>query len=448
MGTLGQGKREELIGKICAALHDTKSYELPDLCVSIGLAEGDSSEAHSSKRLYVRSRVQHLTNDQLIKVAEVVDDRVANFELSEFIRKMKESEVGPGLSDLTRRALVNELERVELFGELHLVTELSKLWPISRMAGPYLGKTLEESIYQHCIRNPEDWGNSYLLDQLDIIGCSRALFFMFLEAVVSPNARRGEEQKKLIEQMNHHLQLDGYQLQMTGSISGYPVYKVLSMSGGVSGAPKNLIFAAIGAKPEIVLSDAINNDISIVKHAENCLIYDRPIGSEGLSKADMIEWWKCREGLADEKEARRFLYERLSASLDSDGEKNLFNTYYGAFKSVGGRLPALIPQVYLHYDPYTIRQLGGVGRLIRQRMDFLMLFSSSVRVVIEVDGSQHFAEGGKPSLKKYAEMVSADRDLRLAGYEIYRFGSNELVGSHATTRITSFFEKLLKKHAG
>src|SRR5690606_24500522 len=49
--------------------------------------------------------------------------------------------------------------------------------------------------------------------------------------------------------------------------------------------------------------------------------------------------------------------------------------YYRAFKDLGDTLPALIPQVYLHYDPYTLAQLGGVGRLPRQRMDFLLLFS-------------------------------------------------------------------------
>jgi len=41
---------------------------------------------------------------------------------------------------------------------------------------------------------------------------------------------------------------------------------------------------------------------------------------------------------------------------------------------------------------------------------------------------------------------AADRDLRLAGYEIYRFGANELVGNGATDVIARFFERLLKLH--
>lgn len=55
-------------------------------------------------------------------------------------------------------------------------------------------------------------------------------------------------------------------------------------------------------------------------------------------------------------------------------------------------------------------------------MDFLLLFGDAGRVVVEVDGSQHFAEDGKPSLARYADMVAADRDLRLARYEVYRLG--------------------------
>lgn len=74
------------------------------------------------------------------------------------------------------------------------------------------------------------------------------------------------------------------------------------------------------------------------------------------------------------------------------------------------------------------------------------MFSSAIRVVIEVDGKQHFADENGPSLAKYAEMVEADRDLRLAGYEIYRFGANELCGQLAATKIENFFQRLIKKH--
>ncbi|WFU18550.1 hypothetical protein [Bradyrhizobium sp. CB3481] len=46
----------------------------------------------------------------------------------------------------------------------------------------------------------------------------------------------------------------------------------------------------------------------------------------------------------------------------------------------------------------------------------------------------------------YSEMVSADRDRRLAGYEIYRFGANEPVGPGAAALIEHFFDRLWTLH--
>lgn len=79
-------------------------------------------------------------------------------------------------------------------------------------------------------------------------------------------------------------------------------------------------------------------------------------------------------------------------------------------------------------------------------MDFLLLLPNAHRVVIEVDGSQHFSQDGKPSLALYAAMVSADRELRLTGYEVYRFGANELVGPQAVSTIEWFFSRLWARH--
>jgi hypothetical protein len=62
--------------------------------------------------------------------------------------------------------------------------------------------------------------------------------------------------------------------------------------GGVAGTPKNLIFAATGPKPELVFTDAIDNNIAITKHAKHCLVYDRPIIGAGLTYADLVAWWR------------------------------------------------------------------------------------------------------------------------------------------------------------
>ena len=111
-------------------------------------------------------------------------------------------------------------------------------------------------------------------------------------------------------------------------------------------------------------------------------------------------------------------------------------------------LPALIPQVYLHDDPYTRRERGAPGPLPRQRMDFLLLLPDRKRVVIEADGRQHYADDdGKASPGRYAEMVREDRALRLAGYEVYRFGVKELAdGKAGQDLVRQFFDSLLERH--
>ena len=50
--------------------------------------------------------------------------------------------------------------------------------------------------------------------------------------------------------------------------------------------------------------------------------------------------------------------------------------------------------------------------------------------------SQHYSDNGVASPERYAAMVSEDRALRLARYEVYRFGGHELAaGGLATTNI-------------
>lgn len=218
---------------------------------------------------------------------------------------------------------------------------------------------------------------------------------------------------------------------------------------GVEGELKNLIFAANGPKPRIVLRDAINNVIEIVEHADACLVYDRPL-TAGLSWGELVAWWSETSPAAGDDPART-LYARLRASVGSPVELVLFSAYGSFYGRAGGEhLPVLVPQVYLHYDPYTVRELAGRNgqALARQRMDFLILFADRNRAVIEVDGKQHYAEGDYASPARYAEMVAEDRRLRLAGYEVYRFGGTELQPDdlEAEDRVRRFFVELFDRH--
>jgi very-short-patch-repair endonuclease len=222
---------------------------------------------------------------------------------------------------------------------------------------------------------------------------------------------------------------------------------------GVGREVRNLIFAADGLKPEIVLSDSVSNDITIVKNEEFCLVYDRPIHTHGLLWKELVGWWHqltCPDESIDFFEMEKQLYLRLKKSLSSPPEKLLWRTYFKFFHDeLAESLPALIPQIYLHYDPYTIRQLEGERRLVRQRMDFLLFLSDRIRVVIEVDGKQHYSNDDKAEPRLYSEMVAEDRKLKLKGYEVYRFGGYELshtISEESEEVVKDFFCQLFRKY--
>jgi very-short-patch-repair endonuclease len=93
-------------------------------------------------------------------------------------------------------------------------------------------------------------------------------------------------------------------------------------------------------------------------------------------------------------------------------------------------------------------------------MDFLLLLASGVRVVLEIDGQHHYRDSeadGKfrANSSKYAAMTAEDRRLRLAGYEVYRFGAGELqlqpgnqeeLTAEALDMIVKFFKALFRRH--
>ena len=245
----------------------------------------------------------------------------------------------------------------------------------------------------------------------------------------------------VVANLNEYLQYDGNKLIKDNL--GYKIHR-LSEGRFASTKAKNLIFASIGPKPEIVLTDAVNNDIEIVKNAEYCLVYDDNIGPAGLLWTQLVEWWAEKNALPSPTlKSERLLYKRLQQSLQSPPENLLFRIYFEQFRErLGENFPALVPQVYLHYDPKTLKELQNKKRLKRQRMDFLILLPNHERIVIEIDGKHHYANGNIADPERYAEMVSADRDLRLAGYEIYRFGGYELTKEDATDLLTEFFERV------
>src|SRR5262249_9216742 len=306
--------------------------------------------------------------------------------------------------------------------------------------------SLGEHIDQKAAGSHAAWGATDIFERIGAFRCSTRRFTQLLDGTFDPLLRDADAQLAFVQMLQPLLKIDHYEIVETGQISGRKTYAVRAIQRGVEGRPKNLIFASNGPKPLLGFRDAIDNDVMVLAHGESCLIYDRPIG-DGLRWTELVAWWAEREAIADLGDARKHLGTRLQQSLNEGPERELFNTYFKAFaRRLGDALPALIPQVYLHYDPEVMRHVVSRDVILRQRMDFLLLLPGHQRIVLEIDGKQHYAEGELASPRLYAEMVSADRDLRLRGYEVYRFGGHELTRDRTAEVVTGFFESLFIAH--
>ena len=120
-----------------------------------------------------------------------------------------------------------------------------------------------------------------------------------------------------VSYFNKSLVFDGYQLIQDGLV--YRLDKIENHGCHI----KNIIFAANGPKPEIILNDATTNDIKIVKNQKYCLVYDYPIQHHGLLFKELVTWWKIvQKQECSFLDASRNLYKRLKLSLSSKPEKH------------------------------------------------------------------------------------------------------------------------------
>jgi hypothetical protein len=304
-----------------------------------------------------------------------------------------------------------------------------------------------EYVQRHFVRNPEDANVEELFDKLKALDIPHRRFGLFLERLVSADVQVNvEAQEQLVSLINPVLHACGAELRQVGEDGGYPTYGLVAR-GAPRGRPKNIIFAS-PRKPDIRFRDAVNNDIEIASNADDVLVYDRPLTAEGLRWGELQRWWAELTSQPDAERAKRTLYKRLSQSLpdSSPPQKLLFRCFFEAYGAAIPQLPALLPEVWLHWDPKSVSD-RGVNALLNHRMDFLMLLPGGIRVVIEVDGKQHFADdSGRADTAKYAKMAAGDRDLRLSGYDVYRFGGVELQGEGAARLVKVFFDALFTRH--
>jgi very-short-patch-repair endonuclease len=452
LGSIGGGfynmkDDRKIISTITEYLYNYKANELNAVCKKYNIPCNEDLNPMHSKKTYVRSGLNDLSFESLQKIAINI---IQNNECPLFVEKIDGVlELDPfEITMVTRRNLIDIFSKMQCVeGTFRIDDFLNRIFDLENMESQYNYLNAHQDIIKHMINN-DDISYDIMYKNLKLLYVSDNVFKKFLEQLVHPKVRIDTvEQNKYIKLINDIICYDGFKLVEGNLLSGRPTYKVeKTLIGGVNSEIKNIIFASIKQKPDIVIYDTLSNNIKIVNNDDNdCLIYNLPISKNGLSWHNLVSWWN--EGNEDYNlEKERELYARLNQTLDSEPEKVFMREYYKYSKDNGNTFPALLPQVYCHYDPKSAKMRGGQV-YVHQRMDFLILISDTHRVVIEIDGQQHYSENKVASPKLYSAMVKDDRKLKIYGYDVYRFGGYEFIDTENPQQmIKEFIVDLYKKY--
>ena len=450
--------RATLARAVMSTVQPQTRVQIPGILDELGVPTSSDDPA-LSKAKYIESRLVLLTDPVVVPVTERFLAQLGQslnasirFELEELLWQTLPT---VGINKRARHEVARALRDIPLFlRATSFLNLVSRLWDrsTSTILDALLGNlgdgshSLLAQVEQHLVRNPDDWSPEEFFERLGAFDASDRRFGLLVEGLVAPDVRPDEEsQRAFVTAVNGALSGSGVELREVGQDGGFPVFR-LAVVGRGAGTAKNLIFAS-PRKPDLRFRDAVNNDIEIVDGADQVLVYDRPFPAHGFRWRDLQAWW-AESRMLDEESAKTTLYRRLLSALpdNSPPQVLLFKSFFKHFGSRVRDLPALLPEVWLHWDPKTARERGPAA-LARHRMDFLLLLPGDVRVVVEVDGAHHYAsDAGRADPEKYAAMASADRDLRLAGYDVFRFGAVELDPVNGPERVGEFFERLFARH--
>lgn len=422
---------------------------LPDFCRELSLPSPSMDEGISKYKRILGS-IDSTPDHSLVLVADkFLEVRNPRASIRNQIQDILWSDYGtPVIPKKFRYDFARDIQTSDLFSNFDKFFEmLSSLWIIDNDDFLILeSNTLKSQIERHVFRNPDDWTTEYLFEQLRVFDSSDTRFAKFIECIVSPEVNPDEGViLSLVERINPIFRECGIEFLQVGTKDGYPHFELILTRAIQAGKPKIIIFAS-SQKPDIRIIDAVSNSIEIVNNADKVLVYDKEIPKDGLSWRELQSWWSDKNNIPNNDEANKSLYRRLLECFpdNSPPQKKFFECYYKGFGEKVPVLPALIPEVWLLWDHKTVKERGERA-LLNFRMDFLLLLPNQERIVIEIDGKQHYSdENNRADPSRYGKTMEADRELKLAGYHVFRFGAKELQKPDTEAIVKSFFSRLYK----
>jgi hypothetical protein len=204
---------------IAQALDSTSLFDFAARCEHYGLEPRKETEAVDSKKQYVLRRLEKLSDQEVLKVAnlilaDIADDPLqsANDPLQSAVEQLSDK---PLVSDITRRRMAEALSGFSLTGTANIQDFGLKHWP-DTWNGPNV----------FAIAGKQFIISEEILKRLGFFNCSQIRMFGFIEDLVNPSYRKEDEQKAIVEKLDPLLRLDGFTLAESGRVSGCPIYRI------------------------------------------------------------------------------------------------------------------------------------------------------------------------------------------------------------------------------
>lgn len=281
---------------------------MPEFCRRLGLPVPDDA---GSKRDRMYAAFDALGDEE---IPGLVQSLLAQSLLDPVVRNQVQDllwadELTIEIPKRYRRELARDLQTLNLFRHWGYFEQLLKdifFIPVDLEALISGAETCAfAEIHRHFVRNPEDANVEWLFERLRVFDLSEQRFRRWLEGLVSADVQTDvDAQLAIVEVMNAVLRTCGAELRQISEVGGYPVFGLVALRAA-RGRPKNVIFAS-RAKPDIRLSDSLENDIEILSNPDEVLVYDRPLGADGLRWRELQHWWAEKTGEPDATCAKKF----------------------------------------------------------------------------------------------------------------------------------------------
>jgi hypothetical protein len=188
------------------------------------------------------------------------------------------------ISSVTRKDLFDELSNLGYlwYGRLDEIQFLNRLYNLKKL--PSLDerfKNAQDDIWQHCINNPQDWDNWWVLNdkRFDLLHCPDEDFFKFICEMIHPNVRNEKEVNEILPIINKYLNKDNFELYPEKYISGRPVFGYRKKD-----AIKQKTIENVKTIKDYLSTEYIDNQIQTIEKA----IDDNPDLAIGTAK-ELIE---------------------------------------------------------------------------------------------------------------------------------------------------------------